>query len=69
MAAMESNMSPFAQKVQRGLALANRHLMEYDSALGRTLIIGQEDGSYKEVAAAKMLKASKSSKWWKENGF
>ena len=44
-------MSPFAQKIQRGLALANRNLMEYDSALGRTLIFGQQDGTYKEVPA------------------
>jgi len=60
-------MSPFAQKIQRGLALANRNLMELDSALGRSLIIGQQDGTFKEVPASKILKESKSLKWWKDN--
>ncbi len=64
---MESSMSPFAQKIQRGLALANRNLMEYDSALGRTLVFGQQDGTYKEVPASEILKESKSLKWWKDN--
>lgn len=60
-------MSPFAQKVQHGLALANRRLMELDTALNRTLIIGQQDGTYKEVTAKKLLKESESLSWWKEN--
>ncbi len=63
----ENNMSPFAQKVQHGLALANRRLMELDTALNRTLIIGQQDGTYKEVTAKKLLKESESLSWWKEN--
>jgi len=63
----ENNMSPFAQKVQHGLAVANRRLMELDTALNRTLIIGQQDGTYKEVTAKKLLKESESLSWWKEN--
>ena len=56
---MESNMSSFAQKIQRGLALSNYRLLELSTSLGRTLIIGQQDGTYKEIPANKLLKESK----------
>ena len=57
---MENRMSPFAQKVQTGLTLANYRLLELSSTLGRTLIIGQLDGTYKEIPAKKLLKRANS---------
>lgn len=57
-------MSPFAQKVQNGLAKANRRMMEFDAALGRSLIIGQMDGGFKEIPAQQILSESQKLPWW-----
>ena len=63
----KSNMSAYAQMVQRGLALANRHLLEKEAALDGTLIFGNLDGTYEEKNAKDFLKEVKKSDWWKVN--
>ncbi len=63
---MENEISPFTQTLLRGLAVSCRNLMEYKAALGRTMVIGQEDGSWKELPAAEKLLEAKKASWWKE---
>lgn len=53
---MESEMSSFTQNLLRGLYVSCRNLVEYKAALDRTMIIGQEDGSWKELPAAEKLR-------------
>lgn len=60
-----SKMSPYAQMIQHGLALANRQLLEKDAALGRQLILGHMDGSFEEKNASDFLEEAKASDWWK----
>lgn len=60
-----NNLSPYARLIQHGLAQSNRKLLEFDAALGRTLIFGRLDGSFEEVSAADFLKEVRESDWWK----
>jgi len=62
-----SKMSPYAQLIQHGLALANRQLLEKDAALDRRLILGQLDGSFEEKNAREFLEEAKTSDWWKQH--
>lgn len=63
---MENEMSPFTRTLLHGLAVSCRNLMEYKAALGRTMIIGQEDGSWRELPAVEKLQEAKNASWWKE---
>lgn len=62
-----NKMSPDAQLIQHGLAIANRKLLELDAALGRSLILGRQDGTFEEKAASEFLHDAKLSDWWKEH--
>lgn len=64
---MGSEMSPYAKRIQHGLALANRKLMERNALLGDSLVVGSLDGTCKNVDAKDFLKESKDLPWWKEN--
>lgn len=63
----ESKMSADAQRLQGGLALANRRMLETAAALGRNLILGNLDGGYEERSAAELLEETRQSKWWHDN--
>jgi hypothetical protein len=60
-----SKMSPYAQLIQHGLAMANRRLLETDAALGRPLILGHQDGTFEEKNAREFLNEAMTSEWWK----
>ena len=62
-----NKLSPYARMVQRGLAMSNRRLLEWNATLGRTLILGQDDGSYEERDARTYLEEARTSTWWTEN--
>ena len=62
-----TELSDYAKLIQKGLALANRQLMERDALLGQTLILGAPDGSWSEVRAKELLEKSKKSSWWRDN--
>lgn len=62
-----TELSEHAQLIQKGLALANRRLMERDALLEKNLILGQPDGTWVEVPALQLLEESKKLPWWQEN--
>lgn len=62
----KNKLSPHAQEIQYGLALANRRLMELDTALGRDLILGSLDGTPQQRPACELLNEAHQSNWWKE---
>lgn len=62
-----NNLSPAAQALQHGLAMANRKMLENAAALGRSLILGDLDGGYSERPATELLKEARQSQWWHEN--
>lgn len=62
-----NKLSPAAQTLQHGLALANRKMLETAAALGRNLILGDLDGGYTERPAAQLLDEARKSTWWHEN--
>lgn len=62
-----NKLSPAAQTLQHGLALANRKMLETAAALGRNLILGDLDGGYTERPASELLNEARQSPWWHEN--
>ena len=62
-----NRLSPNAQILQHGLAIANRHMLEMAAALGRDLVIGSLDGGYAERSAAELLEETRRSEWWHEH--
>lgn len=48
--------SEFSQKILLGLKIANRKLVEKTAAENGSLIIGNIDGSFKDVPAKELLK-------------
>jgi len=62
-----SELSPETQKIQRGLAKANRRMIETAAALRRNLILGNMEGDYEEKPACELLEEIKNSDWWRLN--
>ena len=64
---MGNDLSPYARKIQHGLALANRRLLEWDARLEREVVVGALDGTCTERPAAEVLQEARESDWWQEH--
>lgn len=60
-----SPLSPYARKVQHGMAVANRRMMAKASVWGYSLVIGEPDGSFKEQDARLLMEELRGTPWWK----
>ncbi|MEG1580263.1 MAG: hypothetical protein RR386_03270 [Bacteroidaceae bacterium] len=65
MSIRNTEKSAYAQRIQMGLAIANRKMMETAAAMGRNLIICRPGEKWQEVDARKLLEDAKQSDWWK----
>lgn len=50
-----SPLTPYARHVQKGLLEANRSMVFKAAAFGRMLVVGQANGTWKEVPARQIL--------------
>lgn len=62
-----NRLSPEAIKIQHGLAMANRKMLEVAALLQRNLILGNLEGGFEEKSARELLEEVQSSEWWKEH--
>ena len=62
-----SALTPYARKVQHGMAVANRKMMAKASVFGYSLVIGELDGTYSEKDAAQLMSELRQSPWWKQH--
>ena len=62
-----TTLTPYAKRLQHGLAVANRKMMPRASLFGYTLVIGTPDGNATEQDARRLLDNLKQSPWWKEH--
>ena len=62
-----NRLSPEAVKIQHGLAMANRRMLEVAAALQHNLILGALDGGFEEKLARELLEEVKDSEWWQKH--
>ena len=62
-----SPLTPYARKVQQGMAVANRRMITRASMLGYSLVIGSLDGSWAEKDAAQLMGELRRTAWWKRH--
>ena len=62
-----SPLTPYARKVQQGMAVANRKMITRASMLGYSLVIGSLDGSWDEKDAAQLMGELRRTAWWKRH--
>ncbi len=62
-----SPLTPYARKVQQGMAVANRKMITRASMLGYSLVIGSLDGSCDEKDAAQLMGELRRTAWWKRH--
>lgn len=60
-----SPLTPYARKVQHGMAVANRRMMARASIFGYSLVLGEPDGGYREQDARSLMEELRGSVWWK----
>ena len=60
-------LSPYAKRLQHGLALANRKMMYRASRFGYSLVIGRQDGTCYEKDAAQLMDELRETPWWSEH--
>lgn len=60
-------LTPYAKRVQHGMAVANRKMMMRASAFGYSLILGEPDGSYSEKDARQLMSELRDTPWWKQH--
>lgn len=60
-----SPLTPYARKVQHGMAVANRKMMARASVFGYSLVLGEPDGSYREQDARLLMDELRNTTWWK----
>ena len=64
---MGNDLSPYAQLIQHGLAVANRRMLEWNARLGRHMVIGAPDGTCAEQPAQGLLDEARRSPWWHDH--
>lgn len=62
-----SPLTPYARKVQQGMAVANRKMITRASMLGYSLVIGSLDGSWDEKDATQLMGELRRTAWWKRH--
>jgi len=62
-----SPLTPYAKRVQHGMALANRNMMYRASAFGYALVIGRHDGTWYNKDAATLMAELRESQWWTDH--
>lgn len=60
-------LTPYAKRVQHGMAVANRKMMMRASIFGYSLILGESDGTYSEKDALELMNELRESPWWKQH--
>ncbi len=63
----KSPLTPYARRVQHGMAVANRKMMTKASLYGHSLVIGRPDGTPTEKDAAQLMNELRQSPWWAEH--
>ncbi|MBO4487153.1 MAG: hypothetical protein J5729_02200 [Bacteroidaceae bacterium] len=60
-----SPLTPYARKVQHGMAVANRKMMTRASVFGYSLVVGAPDGTCSEKDARQLMDELRETPWWK----
>lgn len=61
---LNSPLSPYARRLQHGLAVANRKMMCRASVFDYSLVIGLPDGNHTEKPAKELLGELQQTDWW-----